>query len=67
MVGLLARIKNTKRELSIRGFTDSGGASRFFYVAKASKRDRNEGLDELASNYAQGLGSPRKGNSPTQQ
>lgn len=31
----------------IRGFTDSGGASRFFYVAKASKRDRNEGLDEL--------------------
>lgn len=29
------------------GFGDSGGASRFFYVAKASKRDRNEGLDEL--------------------
>jgi site-specific DNA-methyltransferase (adenine-specific) len=27
---------------------DSGGASRFFYVAKASKRDRNEGLEELA-------------------
>lgn len=26
---------------------DSGGASRFFYVAKASKRDRNEGLDGL--------------------
>jgi site-specific DNA-methyltransferase (adenine-specific) len=24
-----------------------GGASRFFYVAKASKRDRNEGLDAL--------------------
>jgi len=32
----------------IRGdFGDSGGASRFFYVAKASKRDRNEGLEEL--------------------
>jgi site-specific DNA-methyltransferase (adenine-specific) len=29
------------------GYSDSGGASRFFYVAKASKRDRNEGLDEL--------------------
>jgi site-specific DNA-methyltransferase (adenine-specific) len=28
-------------------YADSGGASRFFYVAKASKRDRNEGLDEL--------------------
>jgi site-specific DNA-methyltransferase (adenine-specific) len=33
----------------IRGFSDSGGASRFFYVAKASKRDRNEGLDNLAT------------------
>ena len=29
------------------GITDKGGASRFFYVAKASKRDRNEGLEEL--------------------
>jgi site-specific DNA-methyltransferase (adenine-specific) len=28
-------------------YGDTGGASRFFYVAKASKRDRNEGLDEL--------------------
>jgi DNA modification methylase len=26
-----------------KNFGDSGGASRFFYVAKASKRDRNEG------------------------
>jgi len=31
----------------LRGLEDSGGASRFFYVAKASKRDRNEGLEEL--------------------
>jgi site-specific DNA-methyltransferase (adenine-specific) len=29
------------------GYSDVGGASRFFYVAKANKRDRNEGLDEL--------------------
>jgi DNA modification methylase len=27
------------------GYSDSGGASRFFYCAKASKRDRNEGLE----------------------
>lgn len=27
---------------------DSGGASRFFYVAKASKRERNAGLDKNA-------------------
>jgi site-specific DNA-methyltransferase (adenine-specific) len=26
---------------------DTGGASRFFYVAKASRRDRNEGLEDL--------------------
>jgi len=26
---------------------NSGGASRFFYVAKANKKDRNEGLNEL--------------------
>jgi site-specific DNA-methyltransferase (adenine-specific) len=31
----------------VRGHNDSGGASRFFYVAKASKRDRNEGLEQL--------------------
>jgi site-specific DNA-methyltransferase (adenine-specific) len=36
---------------------DSGGASRFFYVAKASKRDRNEGLDDIE---AQSIGA--KGN-----
>jgi site-specific DNA-methyltransferase (adenine-specific) len=31
----------------LSGYGDSGGASRFFYVAKASRRDRNEGLEEL--------------------
>ncbi len=30
-----------------RSMGDTGGASRFFYVAKASKRDRNEGLEAL--------------------
>ena len=29
------------------GFNDSGGASRFFYVAKTSSRERNEGLEGL--------------------
>jgi hypothetical protein len=27
------------------GHNDKGGASRFFYCAKASKKDRNEGLE----------------------
>jgi DNA modification methylase len=56
---------------SIRGHNDSGGASRFFYVAKASKRDRNEGLEELLDTTAAemvdrepdsaGMNSPRAG------
>jgi site-specific DNA-methyltransferase (adenine-specific) len=29
------------------GYSDSGGASRFFYVAKASKAEREAGLDEM--------------------
>jgi len=48
-----------------------GGASRFFYVAKASKRDRNEGLEGLDATSAgdmvdreegsAGMNSPRAG------
>jgi site-specific DNA-methyltransferase (adenine-specific) len=33
-------------------YSDKGGASRFFYVAKASKSDRNEGLEELEQSVA---------------
>jgi site-specific DNA-methyltransferase (adenine-specific) len=36
-----------KPTTSNQGYGGSGGASRFFYVAKASKRDRNEGLEDL--------------------
>ena len=41
---------------------DGGGASRFFYCAKASKRDRNEGLDGLADAqiYPQNNSTERK-------
>jgi site-specific DNA-methyltransferase (adenine-specific) len=50
-------------------YGDSGGASRFFYVAKASKRDRNEGLEELEARIVNentppgtlGSNSPRAG------
>lgn len=52
-----------------------GGASRFFYVAKASKRDRNEGLEELEDTQAlfasdsnlhlNGDGTPRNKESTT--
>ena len=33
---------------TVRGHDDSGSAARFFYCAKANKRDRNEGLDDFA-------------------
>jgi len=56
---------------TVRGHNDSGGASRFFYVAKASKRDRNEGLDELPkktnSEWPQSLdGNDSRGAEPRQ-
>jgi site-specific DNA-methyltransferase (adenine-specific) len=38
-------------------FGDKGGASRFFYVAKANKKDRNEGLDDLVAQESAGKGN----------
>ena len=35
----------TENGTTLTGFGDSGSAARFFYCAKASKRDRDEGLD----------------------
>jgi SAM-dependent methyltransferase len=34
---------NAAQDVTTAGFTDSGGPSRFLYVAKASRRDRGEG------------------------
>jgi len=39
------------------GHNDTGGASRFFYVAKASKRDRNEGLEDIEGKEIGGKGN----------
>ncbi|MCA8242853.1 DNA-methyltransferase [Burkholderia sp. AU32262] len=51
-------------------YGDSGSAARFFYCAKASRTDRNEGLDDPGSQFkhgstlrdAENLGAERKGN-----
>ena len=43
---------NSHKNLDIsyeRGFNDSGSASRYFYCAKASKKDRDEGLNGFES------------------
>jgi site-specific DNA-methyltransferase (adenine-specific) len=37
-------------------FNDSGSASRYFYCAKASKKDRDEGLDEFETKQCVGGG-----------
>ena len=36
------------------GFNDKGGASRFFYVAKASKKERNKGLEAFDEKVIEG-------------
>ena len=53
------------------GFGGSGGASRFFYVAKANKKDRNEGLENLPeianSDWPPGFhGDDKRGAAPRQ-
>jgi site-specific DNA-methyltransferase (adenine-specific) len=61
---------STEKQNLIQGNRkDIGGASRFYYVAKASKRDRNEGLEELPTKqvgtYAQDEWSRQNmGNTP---
>lgn len=60
------------------GFGDTGGASRFFYVAKSSKSERNAGLEGMPEREAPGskrsnpapgrssaLGAPRANHHPT--
>ncbi len=37
----------TKRKGNFEGYNDSGSAARFFYTAKAGKKERNLGLDNL--------------------
>jgi site-specific DNA-methyltransferase (adenine-specific) len=48
------------RQPGVRGHNDSGGASRFFYVAKAAKAERNFGLDGFNTEVA-GTGALRDG------
>ena len=43
---------NSMIDKTIRGHADSGGSSRFFYCAKASKSERNNGLDGFDDKYS---------------
>ena len=49
-----------ERTLAAQTFNDSGGASRFFYVAKASRAERNAGLEGFEAERVEGMNhSPR--------
>lgn len=37
----------SNKQITPQGYTDSGGASRFFYCAKPSRSEKNEGLDGM--------------------
>lgn len=45
---------------TLRGHSDSGGASRFFYVAKASKAEREAGLDGMELQNNMRVNAPRE-------
>lgn len=44
------------KNITSNGFDDSGSAARFFYCAKCSKKDRNEGLDDFYEKQTVGGG-----------
>ncbi|NBO23540.1 hypothetical protein EBU94_09430, partial [bacterium] len=46
--------KYKPQENTLRGHSDKGGASRFFYVAKASKSERNKGLEQFEEGQTKG-------------
>jgi len=47
--------KYKEQEDTLIGHSDKGGASRFFYVAKASKSERNKGLDGFEKKKSGGM------------
>lgn len=48
--------KNAKSIMGVNNYNDKGGASRFFYTAKASKAERNYGLESLPIKQSTGGG-----------
>jgi len=50
-----------KPDGKIRGVSDIGGASRFFYVAKASRSERNAGLEGFVEKETGALTGPNHG------
>jgi site-specific DNA-methyltransferase (adenine-specific) len=49
--------KFQNEDTTLKGYGDGGGASRFFYQAKVSKKERNMGLDEFEDKVIEGRDS----------
>jgi len=58
--------ETAKPTASNQGYGGTGGASRFFYVAKASKRDRNEGLEKLPDTHPSAVTGRKVGSAGAQ-
>lgn len=56
--------KGFEKEINFKDF--DGGASRFFYVAKASKRERNAGLEGMPEKSVDRYGECGQGSTPQQ-
>lgn len=54
-----------KTRIDSSSYNDSGSASRYFYCAKASKRDRDEGCDMLEDGLLRRMNPDKDDNNPT--
>lgn len=57
--------ENKKPPMDDLGYNDSGSASRYFYCAKASKKDRDEGLEHLQDGLLRRMRPDKDDNKPT--
>jgi site-specific DNA-methyltransferase (adenine-specific) len=53
-----------KQKIMVGDYSDKGGASRFFYQAKVSKKERNMGLDEVEGKEVVRQGLAGENNNP---
>lgn len=64
--GGIGKATNFQRGSETSYFNDSGSASRYFYCAKASKKDRDEGCNDLQDTYNacsnQAIAEQKRGN-----
>lgn len=56
MSSTITNFGSMKPSINFKDYNDSGGASRFFYCAKASKSERNAGCEELEIKQCMGGG-----------